>query len=973
MTITPHLFEAYLKCPMKCWLRAAGEHPTDNTYAVWVHTQTESYRVAEAQKLHTQTPSEEFVLSPRSSRGGELHSSKEYLKAAKWRLAIDVPLITDERHQARPGRRRETYPSSAAETQNIVLTASTKQKADQQPVWVIESRLHAIERVPSEGRGRPTNFIPIRFAFQNRLDNDQRMLLAFDALVLAGVLGRHISFGKISHGDKHTTKKVKISSLASKVRSFITTISALLSSHSPPDLSLNRHCIECEFQDHCRKIATEKDDLSLLSNISDKERQKLRAKGIFTVTQLSYTFRPRRRAKKQPDRKEKYHPALKALAIREKKIHLVGNPELKIDGTPIYLDVEGLPDHDFYYLIGMRINGGQSAIQRSLWANDVDDEMEIWNDFLDILSSVENPVLVHYGSYETSFLSRMQTRYGVPPKHAILAAVFERAINLVSAIYANIYYPTYSNGLKDIARSLNAKWTEPEASGLTSIVWRHQWESARTEYLKQKLTTYNAEDCAALEQVADTVRMLCDVKINSSPYDVLDVVDVDSLKREKIYPFGRNDFALPALEQINKAGYWDYQRNRIFLRTDKRVKAAVQKIYKNGQKPVRINQTIELQDRPPCCPKCGHLKVQRNRWTTKTVEDLKFSKSGIKRWGVTYRFIGYLCCSCGSSFYAADRPWERGKYGHSLRSYILYCLIELRIPQTAVDRSVNQLFGMNLPNGTAAGQKRLASKIYEGTYKKILSYVVGGKFMHADETRISIDRHNAYVWVFANHDAVAYVYSDSREAGMVQDLLRDFKGVLVSDFYSAYDSIECPQQKCLVHLIRDLNEDVFKHPFNDELKGLVAEFSDLLKSIVETVDRFGLKTRFLRKHKKQVDRFNRSISGSKFKTEVAIKYQKRFDRNADKLFTFLDYDNVPWNNNNAEHAIKPFAMLRHVIGGTSTPKGIGEYLVLLSVEETCKYRGISFLEFLRSGELDIDKFSAGGRSRRSNGLSPALP
>lgn len=96
---------------------------------------------------------------------------------------------------------------------------------------------------------------------------------------------------------------------------------------------------------------------------------------------------------------------------------------------------------------------------------------------------------------------------------------------------------------------------------------------------------------------------------------------------------------------------------------------------------------------------------------------------------------------------------------------------------------------------------------------------------------------------------------------------------------------------------------------------------------------------------------------------MAIKYQKRFEKNVSKLFTFLDYDNVPWNNNNAEHAVKPFAMLRHVVGGSSTPKGIRDYLVLLSVDETCKYRGINFLDFLRSGQLDIDQFSVGSHSR----------
>jgi hypothetical protein len=42
------------------------------------------------------------------------------------------------------------------------------------------------------------------------------------------------------------------------------------------------------------------------------------------------------------------HP-LKALAIRERKIHIVGSPELKMEGTPVYLDVEGLPDRDFSF------------------------------------------------------------------------------------------------------------------------------------------------------------------------------------------------------------------------------------------------------------------------------------------------------------------------------------------------------------------------------------------------------------------------------------------------------------------------------------------------------------------------------------------------------------------------------------------------------------------------------------------------
>ena len=63
------------------------------------------------------------------------------------------------------------------------------------------------------------------------------------------------------------------------------------------------------------------------------------------------------------------------------------------------------------------------------------------------------------------------------------------------------------------------------------------------------------------------------------------------------------------------------------------------------------------------------------------------------------------------------------------------------------------------------------------------------------------------------------------------------------------------------------------------------------------------------------------------------------------------------------HAVKAFARLRNVIGSCSTPKGIREYLILLSISETCRYKGVSFLNFLRSGELNIDTFAARSGAR----------
>ena len=64
-----------------------------------------------------------------------------------------------------------------------------------------ESRLHALERIPSEGRGKPVQFVPVRFIPTDKLTTDDKLLLGFDALVLSESLGRKIISGKIIHGN----------------------------------------------------------------------------------------------------------------------------------------------------------------------------------------------------------------------------------------------------------------------------------------------------------------------------------------------------------------------------------------------------------------------------------------------------------------------------------------------------------------------------------------------------------------------------------------------------------------------------------------------------------------------------------------------------------------------------------------------------------------------------------------------------
>lgn len=70
-----------------------------------------------------------------------------------------------------------------------------------------------------------------------------------------------------------------------------------------------------------------------------------------------------------------------------------------------------------------------------------------------------------------------------------------------------------------------------------------------------------------------------------------------------------------------------------------------------------------------------------------------------------------------------------------------------------------------------------------------------------------------------------------------------------------------------------------------------------------------------------ITRFYRQMSKAGYHSEVTLKFKERFEKNSDKLFTFLTYDGIPWNNNNAEHAIKALCETTPPYRGDDIAKG----------------------------------------------------
>ncbi len=121
----------------------------------------------------------------------------------------------------------------------------------------------------------------------------------------------------------------------------------------------------------------------------------------------------------------------------------------------------------------------------------------MWSALVERLEAFPDAPIYHYGTYGKKAFATLAKRHGRG------SGLADRLVNVASSVYGKVYFPVRSNGLKQLGRFLGAVWTDPQASGLQSLVWRHSWEAGRDERTRQALLQYNFEDCKAVRMLVD--------------------------------------------------------------------------------------------------------------------------------------------------------------------------------------------------------------------------------------------------------------------------------------------------------------------------------------------------------------------------------------------------------------------------------------------------------------------------------------
>lgn len=407
----------------------------------------------------------------------------------------------------------------------------------------------------------------------------------------------------------------------------------------------------------------------------------------------------------------------------------------------------------------------------------------------------------------------------------------------------------------------------------------------------------------------------------------------------------------PASSGSGRGGPWWVKANRQRRARGERER---KKRDENHSRP-REAPTEEVVHAVETCPDCGRKLQGGWEHRRRQVIDLPRQPYVVRDHVVVRRHCGV----CGKDYVPPlDLSAEVvGKSRVSIRIMALVAFLktECRMSLSSIQGLLESLYGLSLSVGELTGLLHRSADAGREQYEALRGELRSSWVVHADETGWRQDGINGYLWAFLTKMVQFFVRDQSRGSAVPQSVLTPrFSGVLVSDFYSGYSPLSCWKQRCWVHLLRDLKELEEAHPQNKSVATWRANIRALFdQAVAYRESQLALESpvpmRELRNRVKMRSKFERALLklakphlGKPEDPRHALA--TRIEKFLFQLFVFLEYPEVPPDNNFAERSLRPAVMARKACGGTRSPRGSETMAILRSLFGTWSLRGMVALD-----------------------------
>lgn len=353
--------------------------------------------------------------------------------------------------------------------------------------------------------------------------------------------------------------------------------------------------------------------------------------------------------------------------------------------------------------------------------------------------------------------------------------------------------------------------------------------------------------------------------------------------------------------------------------------------------PARIDRRVD--HRAQACPDCGGPLNRCSETRTRYIEDIP----EIEPEATEHTIHRDWCPHCRKK---VEPPVPDGLPGAALGNRVLVLSAWLHYALGNTLSQIVEVFNFHLqlpltPSGLVQMWYRLQAILY-GWYEEIQQEALKSGVLHADETGWRVNGKTLWLWCFTTRNLTYYMISRSRGSPALRNFfIQEFAGVLVTDFWGAYNAVVCAcRQTCLAHLLRELEHtEKYKSPgknwppFAKKLRRLIGDAIRLWRR----KDELSPETYASRRERLTV-RLQELID-TDWGNGHPKRLVKRLRRHRNDLFTFLGHPSVPFDNNHAERSIRPAVIIRKNSYGNRSQRGADCQAVLMSIFRTLKQRG----------------------------------
>ena len=349
--------------------------------------------------------------------------------------------------------------------------------------------------------------------------------------------------------------------------------------------------------------------------------------------------------------------------------------------------------------------------------------------------------------------------------------------------------------------------------------------------------------------------------------------------------------------------------------------------------------TREARHAVDTCPSCGDRlrggSVKRHR----EVIELVVSPVEV----TDHLLIERVCPRCERAVTPTlgleDGVVGRHRFGPRLMALIALWRESSRMTIRTIQGQLETLFGVHVSLGAIGDALRTVSVRGETEVLAIRDEVRRAEVVHSDETSWRESGQNRYLWLVATPTA-RYFEIGRRTNEQIDGMLgSEFGGVLVSDFYAAYDHFPGLKQRCWAHLLREVADLTAQYPDDQEL---VIWATRVRRIYSHSRDRPGVDTKARRATRKRLETRLVRVCQPYLDTQSPQRLLcQRIVKHLHELFTFVVNPAVPPTNNEAERDLRPQVIARKVWGGTRSPQGSIDAARRATLFSTWRSRGLN--------------------------------